>query len=310
MGCYAARLGVATAIILSQRDVSLLRLLSWTPATTALVLRASTAFDGDPFLDERRVRERLQTMAKAGLVRAWSATLPRGGLQNYYKLTSAGFQAVTGVETELPPRTFFAEISPALYEHTLRLAAAIIETVRACAQYRVTLIRVFRENELTFTVGREQVQPDCFFRLQSAGKPFNFAFEVDQSTESLDSFASKSIRTKLRIYDAYQEQTLEDWRTYGKVWERPRYRVVFLTRTVERAYHILALAKRVASNPARRLIYATTLDAYLSDPDPLHTALCLDHDGSWRSLIDHHPSAPVLRSPVRLPNVMEPGSPF
>ena len=301
---------MATAIILSQRDLSLLRLLSWTPATTALVLRASTAFDGDPFLDERRVRERLQTLAKAGLVRAWSAALPRGGLQNYYKLSVAGYQAVAGVDADLPPRTIFAEISPSLFEHTMRLAESIVETVRACAQQRITIVRVFRENELTFTAGREQVQPDCFFRLQSAGKPFNFAFEVDQSTESLDSFASNSIRTKLRIYDAYQERTLEDWRAYGKAWERPRYRVVFLTRTVERAYHILALAKRITSNPSRRLVYATTLDAYLSESDPLRSALFLDHDGCWRPLIDHHPSASVLRSPVRLPTVMEPGSPF
>lgn len=301
---------MATAIILSRRDQSLLRLLSWTPATTALVLRASTAFDGDPFLDERRVRERLQTLAKAGLVRAWPAALPRGGLQNYYKLTAAGYQAIAGTDAELPPRAVFAEISPSLFEHTLRLASAIIETVRACAEHHLTIVRVFRENELTFRSNREEVQPDCFFRLQSGGRPFNLAFEVDQSTESLDSLAPNSIRTKLRVYDAYQEQTLEDWRAHGKTWERPRFRVVFLTRTVERAYHILALAKRITVNPVRRLVYAATLEAYVTDSDLLHSLIFLDHDGGWRSLIDLHPSAPVLRAPVRLPEIMEQGTAF
>ena len=80
----------STRIIVSTRDEALLRLLSRTPATKQLVLKASRTFP-ESFADERRVRERLQTLSEAGLVRAFNATAV-GGLLNYYKLTPEGFR--------------------------------------------------------------------------------------------------------------------------------------------------------------------------------------------------------------------------
>ena len=73
---------MSNRVSLSPRDTSLLRLLSWTPATTGLLLRASTSFEGDPFTDERRLRERLQALSEAGVVRYWTTAHAGGGLQN------------------------------------------------------------------------------------------------------------------------------------------------------------------------------------------------------------------------------------
>lgn len=301
---------MATSVILSVRDRSLLRLLSWSPATTALLLRASITFDDGPFLDERRLRERLQALAQSGFIRAWSSAHAGGGLQNYYKLTPAGFQAIHGADVPLPPRSFFLEISPALFEHTLRLAEVIIETVRACHTGHITIERFYRENELTFTSGAEQVQPDAFVRFIHGTRAFNVAFEVDQSTEALDSNAANSIRTKLRVYQAYQDTLLDSWLASGKVWERPRFRVAFLTRTIERAYHVLALANRIAVNKSRRLIYAAAHDSYLGEADPIRTPLFLNHDGHWQALVNLHPTVGFLRPSVRIQQDVEPALPF
>jgi hypothetical protein len=290
---------------LSPRDRSLLRVLSWTPLTTTLLLRASVTFDEGPFVDERRLRERLQVLGERGVVRAWSTGHAGGGLQNYYKLTTMGFELLYGVSAPKPSRAFFGEVSPSLFEHTFRLAEVIVTVLRATHVRRVTIERFDRENDLTFAVGDRQVQPDCFFRLVSAGRPFNLAFEVDESTESIDSHATNSIRSKLMVYQEYQELVLSQWRAAGGTWERPRLRVVFLTRSVERAYHILAHAAQVTRNRSRRLVYAASHEKFLAEPDPLHAPIFLDHRGEWQALVDLHPTSRFQKEPVRLARIVE-----
>src|SRR5438132_8126129 len=113
---------MSTRVNLSPRDTSLLRLLSWTPATTTLLQQASTTFEGEAFGDERRLRERLQALGSGGLVRSWPAAFRSGGLQNYYKLTPLGLETLEGTERPAPSRAFFAEVSPSLFVHTFRLA--------------------------------------------------------------------------------------------------------------------------------------------------------------------------------------------
>lgn len=299
---------MSNRVTLSPRDVSLLRLLSWTPATTELLLRASLAFEGEPFPDERRLRERLQALQAAGFVRSWPSALGRGGLRNYYKLTPPGFQRLHGTEVTMPTRAFFAEVSPSLFDHTFRLAEAIVEVVRACHRKRVTIERFIRENELTLGVGNEHVLPDGFFRLKSGGRFFHLAFEIDNSTESLHSDAANALRRRLTTYHAYQESVLAHWLAGGKTTERPRFRVVFLTRSVERAYHLLSLAAKTNSRPNRRLVYAATHEAFVTEAEPLHEPIFLDHFGGWQSLVDLHPTAPSKKTPVRLERVVE--SPF
>lgn len=298
--CYASGRAMSTRVNLSTRDTSLLRLLSWTPAPTALLLRASVTFEGGGFSDERRLRERLQALSEAGTVRSWAIAQAGGGLQNYYKLTPLGFDMLHGAEAPRPTRAFFAEVSPSLAMHTFRLAETIVATVRACHAGHVTIERFIRENELTLAAGDRQVQPDCFFRLITAGRAFNFAFEIDNSTASIDAHAVNSIRQKLTTYQAYQELVLSQWRTAGKKWERPRLRVVFLTRSVERAYHILTFAAEAATNQSRRLVYAATHESFISTAEPLHLPVFLDHLGNWQSLVDLHPTAAYAKAPVRL----------
>ncbi|MFL5330496.1 MAG: replication-relaxation family protein [Gemmataceae bacterium] len=297
---YTSLRSMSTHVEITPRDTDLLQLLSWTPATTALLYKASIAFPGGSFADERRLRERLQALAEGDLVRAFSTANVGGGLRNYYKLTPAGWQTINGPEKPVPTRAYFAEVPPSLFIHTFRLADVIVETYRACRAKRVIIDRFIRENELSFKVGDNQVQPDCFFKLTARGRIFNVAFEIDNSTASIDSYASNSIRQKLAVYDAYQKNVLGNWLVGGKRWERPRFRVLFLTQSVERAYHILAFAAEVTSNRSRRLVYAATLDDFLSSGDPLFAPLFLDHSGHWRSLIDLHPSAEISKTPVRL----------
>lgn len=224
---------------------------------------------------------------------------------NYYKLTAAGFERLHGTDVEMPSRAFFSEVSPSLFAHTFRLAEVIVEMLRACHARRVKIERFIRENELTFAVGEEQVQPDCFFRLTDGGRSFNIAFEIDNSTESLDSYVVNSIRRKLTTYQAYQELLLSQWLAGGKTWERPRFRVAFLTPSVERAYHILSLAGQTTRNKSRRVVYATTHDSFVRDDQPLHSPLFLDHSGNWQSLVDLHPTALYRKTPVRLARPVE-----
>lgn len=299
-----------TAVSLSPRDRSLLTVLSWTPATTSLLLRASPTFDGERFQNERRLRERLQRLGEAGLVRFWSTAHAGGGLQNYYKLTPAGFQSLHGADAAPPSRAFFAEISPSLFEHTLTLAECIVQTLVVCRSRQIAITRFFRESELSFAAGEKQVQPDCFFQFTADGREFNVAFEIDLSTESVDSPSYRSIRQKLEIYDAYQAQLLDAWLQNGKAWDRPRFRVAFLTRTTERAYNILALAATIAANPSRRLVYAATQTSYLADPSNIGSPIFLDHAGAWQALVDLHPTSAFTRAPVRLPRAIEMSPPL
>lgn len=287
-------------VSLSPRDRSLLRLLSWTPATTALLLRAHVTFEGGPYAHERGLRERLQTLGDAGVVRSWTAAQTGGGLQKYYKLTPLGFDLVSDPDLPRPSRAFFADVRPSVFEHTFRLAEAIVVTLCACHARRVTIERFIRENDLAFTVGDAQVQPDCFFRLRSAGQDFSLAFEIDNSTASVDSFAANSIRQKLTTYDAYQDNVLAQWLAAGKKWECPRFRVVFLTPSVARAHHILSLTSETAQHTSRRLVYAAPYDSYVTDSDPLFAPLFLDRFGCWQALIDLEPTAPYRKACVRL----------
>jgi hypothetical protein len=139
----------------------------------------------------------------------------------------------------------------------------------------------------------------------STRRRFNLALEVDNSTASIDAHAVNSIQQKLMTHQAYQECVLAQWHAAGKQWERPRLRVVFLTRSVGRAYHILAFAAETATKKSRRLVYAAAHDNYVTADDPLFSPLFLDHLGHWQSLIDLHPTAPYAKAPVRVTRPLE-----
>ncbi len=297
---------MTNAVIPSARDQSLLRLLAHTPATTALILKASEIFPGEPFHDDRRVRERLQTLAETGLIRAFPATHGVGGPVNWYKLTAEGFRTVQGAEAALPHRSRFEAIPPSRFQHTQTLAEVIVHSFLAAHRDRCTIPFFQGDGDARIDVASHTFYPDCFFQFALSGKQFNTYFEIDQSTESIDSNAEQSIRTKLLNYEAYQDSLVAWWKGQRERGPRPYFRVVFLTRSQERAYHILWLAQTCVRNGDRHLAYAATQDAYLTDLRALQSPLFLDHHGRWQSLVNLHPSSNFQRTPVRLSRPVTP----
>ncbi|MBC7821287.1 MAG: replication-relaxation family protein [Planctomycetaceae bacterium] len=291
---------MTNTVILSARDLSLLRLLAHTPATTTLILKASETFTGEPFHDDRRVRERLQTLAESGLIRAFPATHGVGGPINWYKLTAEGYRTVHGAEATLPHRSRFEAIPPSRFHHTQVIAEVIVHSLVAAHRDRCTVPFFYGEGEARIDIVSHTFYPDCFFQFALAGKQFNIYFEIDQSTESIDSNAEQSIRTKLLNYEAYQDSLVAWWKGQGKRGKRPFFRAVFLTRSQERAYHILWLTQTCARNADRHLVYAATQDAYLTESRVLQSPLFIDHHGRWHSLVNLHPSSNFHRAPVRL----------
>jgi len=287
-------------VVLSARDRDVLGLLDRTPATTALILKASEAFDGGPFRDERRVRERMQNLGNAGLVRRWPLALPGGGATNYYKLSVTGFRLLYGENAPRLHNRYFAAVPLARLEHTHTLAQVIVHTLVTAHRHRIRITKFYRENSRTLQAGPIQQQPDCMVQLSTGGRTFNVLFEVDNSTESIDSPVHQSIRRKVLGYEAYQDRILNAWKASGRKGLRPVFRAVFLTRTIDRAHHILFLVSQLAGNMHRRLCYAATQDAYLAENDALRDPIFLDHSGSWQALADIHPSAPFPRPPVRI----------
>lgn len=297
---------MTNTLILSARDQSLLQLLARTPATTSLILKASETFSGEPFHDDRRVRERLQTLAESGLIRAFPATHGVGGPINWYKLTTEGFRTVHGAEATLPHRSRFEVIPPSRFQHTQALAEIIVHSLVAAHRDRCTVPFFQGDGEARIDVASHTFYPDCFIQFALAGKQFNAYFEIDQSTESIDSNAEQSIRTKLLNYEAYQDSLVAWWKGQGERGTRPFFRAVFLTRSQERAYHILWLAQTCARNADRHLVYAATQDAYLTQPRALQSPLFIDHHGRWQSLVNLHPSSNFHRAPVRFSRPVTP----
>ncbi|MFO1003486.1 MAG: hypothetical protein U0936_24400 [Planctomycetaceae bacterium] len=81
-------------INLSSRDEALLRLLDVTPLTTAQLRIVSATFPGEPFRDDRRVREPHAALKDAGFIRTFFAAVPGGGQTAYYRLTLDGHRMV------------------------------------------------------------------------------------------------------------------------------------------------------------------------------------------------------------------------
>lgn len=287
-------------MILSQRDRALLGLLEMTPLTSAQIRMASVTFADEPFRDERRVRERLQTLEQAGYVQHWPTGVVGGGLKHYYRLTTTGFRMLYPDRDDTAPRTLVSAIAPSRLSHALITADIIVHTLVAAHAARVRVAKFHGDGKLTLEAGEYRQQPDCHFQFESSQKIFNVLFEVDNATEPLDSLREQSIRSKLLGYECYQDAVLSGWRSHGSTGQRPLFRVVILTKGVERARHILWLARTCARNPDRRLCYAGTQDIFLAEPLAVTSPILNDHHGEWQSLVNLHPTAQFLREPIRL----------
>jgi hypothetical protein len=291
---------MAQGVILNPRDFALLRLLDVTALTASQIRKVSVTFDGDQFRDERRVRERMQAIGDAGLVRAWSATQSGGGLMHYYRLTPSGYRAIHPDEQTSAMRSAFAEISPSRFHHAMATADIIVHTLVACKQRNIQVQRILGDGQLTLHIGEFRQQPDFHLQLESSGRTFNLVYEIDNATEPLDSQREQSIRTKILGYETYQSWALRMWHEGGRNGFRPAFRVVILTKGMDRANHILWLANNLAQDKRRRLILATTQDVFLAEPLAVTEPILNNHHGQWNALVDSQPTSRYLREPIRL----------
>ena len=301
---------MSQAVALSPRDLAMLRLLDLTPATAVQIRKASITFGDEPYKDERRVRERLQSLGDAGLVRSFPAAISGGGTMSYYRLTNEGYRVAIPESLDEPPRSSLNEIAPSRLRHAMVTADVIVHTLVACHERGVRVQRTLGDGRLTLAIGEHRQQPDFHVQLGSAGRTFNLVFEIDNATEPLDSHREQSIRTKILGYETYQDWVLQSWKDSGEQGPRPSFRVVFLTTGTGRANHILWLSHDLARNKDRRLVYAMTQDVYLGEPNAIMAPILNDHFGIWQSLVDPHPTSPFLRQPIRLVRPVAPAAPL
>ena len=291
-------------ILLKERDRATLRLLSMSPLTAPLILKGSCSFalpeQEENFHDERRVRERLQRLEEARLVR--SGHIPSGGaIVNYYRLTYEGFRTVAEPGARFPVKSFFEPIAISRMQHTLRLAEVIVHALVAAHRGHIALTQFIRENELQLDESGEAHFPDAYLQFRSGGRMFNLMLEIDNSTEPLEGDTRSAIERKLRAYKLHQDSALEWWHRSGRPRHlNPRFRAVFLTRSAERAEHIVALAAELATNRDRLVCYAAMQEEFLAEPDALRVPLCLDHFGHWQALVNPHPTSRFERKEVRI----------
>src|SRR5262249_55831704 len=156
---------MAQPVILGNRDLALLSLLEMAPVTAAHVLKASATFPEEAFGDGRRVRERLQTLAEAGFVRAFPAGIGSGGLLHYYRLSPAGYRALHPEDEQLPARTLFSEISPSRFQHAMAAAALVVHMIVTCQVANVRIAKYHGDGKITLEAGEYKQQPDAHFQL-------------------------------------------------------------------------------------------------------------------------------------------------
>lgn len=291
---------MAMQLMLSDRDFELLRFLEITPATAAQIRKLSATFSGRPFRDERRVRERMQTLGRAGYTKTCSLSLQTGGAARYYRITALGYRTIYPDKSQSIPRSVYADLAPSRFQHTMTAADVIVHVLVSSHKRRVKVLQCHGDHQLTLEVGEYRQQPDCHFQLEYSGNLFNLLFEIDNGTEPIDSRREHSIRTKILGYEAYSDWVLSIWKQAGKPHPRPAFRVVFLTTTNTRANHILYMAQTLASNKDRRIVYASTQDVFLGEPDAVVAPIFNDHHGHWQSLVNSQPTANALLSPIRI----------
>lgn len=266
---------LSSHLLLTARDLEILTALDRCPLTAEQLLKLSQAF-AVPFTTERRVRERLQQLYAAGRVRRWLyATAGRGAL-GYYTLSRLGHQILHAEDREPVAKRSFGPVGIARQYHTLRLADFIVHAAVCAHRAGLKFTGFYRENAFRLTVCDESLYPDCAFQLVTpSGFPFSFFVELDNSTEAVRSDKDRdSWQKKLRLYDAFQDQT------------PVRFRVLVLTtRSDERTRHILDAAKSMAANPQRGLVYGALLDDILARPDALTYPCFRDHLGRRRALV-------------------------
>ena len=266
--------------VVTPRDIETLMALDRCPLTACQLLKLSGTFE-PPFTTERRVRERLQQLAKVGWIRSWPyATTGHGGSPYYWKLTRNGFRLLHDSQTPAPKRRQFEELGIGHHFHTLSLADFLVQTFVAADRLGVEVRYFARENSIRMEASGSVLYPDCAFQLFTPnGRAFNFVVELDNGTERIRSPQDvESIERKIRGYDLHQSSTPS--------FDHGRFVVLFVTtRSSDRLTHILQAAARIMRNPRRTLFLGVTLSAFLNHDAPLTTSLFLSPTDHLQSLI-------------------------
>jgi hypothetical protein len=133
------------------------------------------------------------------------------------------------------------------------------------------------------------------------GRQFNFFIELDNGTEPVTSPKQReSLERKIRFYERLQDTVLAKWKRSLRRDARPRYRVLFFVRSVDREKHLLWTARQLARNPDRRLCLGISLGEFLASPNPLRAPIAVDHHGHWTAIVSEAYEARFCRDPINL----------
>lgn len=244
------------------RDREILAALDLCPIESRDLLALSETFS-QPFGSLDRVRRTLKRLEAARQVRSWRyATTGAGGgaAPLYYKLTLDGYRTLHQSEIAIPPtKRYLNELSVGRHQHQRSLTAYIVKTHVAAHRRGLRVIDSFAENTFRIDTPFGPLFPDRRFTIAlPMGQQFVNCIELDNSTETIVSRSEiDSIEMKMRKY-------LHDLAERGY-----DYRVQFVvTRSRERASHIVELAKRLQPTIGFAPFYVVLLADYLSADDP------------------------------------------
>jgi len=269
---------------ITPRDIQILAMLDIVPLTALQLRKVSQTWE-EPFEARRTIRERLQRLDEAGLVRTWRyATTVPCQPTNYYTLSPEGYRLLHGPDARPPSKRHFAEVAISRHHHTQALADFLVHTWVAAPLAQVRIDCVHREGTLRLATGKESLLPDAAFELvDSDSRRLRFFVEIDcQSERILSRTPGDSIERKIRLYNRLQD-ALQD-----------RFRVLFVVASGSRtrSEHILDAAAKLATNSARTLVCAVTLPTFLSRSHALTAPLFLDHQRNLQSLVPTPMAAP------------------
>ena len=271
---------------ITPRDREMLAALDYGPLTGRQLEKLSDTW-AEPFPSARMVRERLQRMAEAKLVKPhYYAVIRSIKPENYYVLTRRGYQLVHGPDSEPPTKGYCSPVTLVRQCHQQALSDFIVHTAVGAHRSGTNLTGFRRENTIRLDAGGKSVYPDCSFLLAAKDETFRFFAEIDTGSERVRSDKdTDSIERKLRTYDAFQT-----------VKPGTRFRVLFvcLQNSRDRMLHILETAARVISDPNRTLFYGITLTDYLTTLYPVTSPRFLDHRGGTHSLVPDMKAASLL----------------
>ena len=277
---------------ITPRDRDLLASLTLAPFTARQLHKLSQTWS-EAFPSAKLVRERMQRLAAAKLIKAHRyAVLRAGQPENYYVLSHDGYELVHGPDNNPPTKALLSPVGLGRQPHQQALSEFIVHTAWGAHQSDLSLAGFYRENAIRLDAGGRTVYPDCSFLLTRGREHFRFFAEIDNGTERVRSQKdTESIERKIRTYDAFQDL-------------RPghRFRVLFVSaqNSRERLSHLLDLAAQVIGDPNRTLFYGITLANYLTTHHPVTSPRFLDHRGDRQSLVpDLTHFSPALANPLR-----------